>query len=113
MKLFVDDIRACPEGWVLARTITEAIRLLSTQDVTHVSLDHDIGCRLASGQEHSSDETFEPVAWYLAKVYDHPAWGGPVILIHTGNIEAGKRMAEIMGIQDYSPAQIFDPENYK
>lgn len=36
IRLFVDDIRREPEGWVRARTVTEAIRLLATQDVEEV-----------------------------------------------------------------------------
>lgn len=42
MKLYVDDLRKCPDGWVLARSVTEAIRILATQSVDEVSLDHDI-----------------------------------------------------------------------
>lgn len=37
IKLFVDDLRACPKGWVPARTVTEAIRILATQSVEEVS----------------------------------------------------------------------------
>lgn len=42
MKLYVDDLREAPPGWVLVRTITEAQRILSTQEVEAVSLDHDV-----------------------------------------------------------------------
>ena len=93
MKLFVDDIRACPEGWEVARTVTDAIRILATQTVEVVSLDHDISCRLIMGQEHVSDETFEGVAWYIAAMPQRPE-----VEIHTGNQGAGQRMADIMGV---------------
>ena len=108
MKLFVDDIRACPEGWIPAKTVTEAIRFLATQPITVVSLDHDIGCRLVNGHEHSSNETFEPVARYIALMPDERL---PHVLIHTANLEAGRRMAEIIGIPYEN--KIFDPEDYK
>lgn len=94
MKLFVDDLRTPWDGWVLARTITEAIRILATQVVDEVSLDHDIGCRLITGQEHSSNETFEPVARYLAIMGEKR----PCIKFHTSNPVGGKKMAEIIGI---------------
>lgn len=42
-KLYVDDIRPCPEGWTLARSFHEAIYILDTEWVTEVSLDHDLG----------------------------------------------------------------------
>lgn len=106
MKLFVDDQRKCPEGWVPARTVTEAIRLLCTQDVEEVSLDHDIGCRLVTGQEHSSNETFEPVAWFLALDGSESI----KIRIHTSNVTAGAKMAQILCL-DYNN-EIFDPKNY-
>lgn len=108
LKLFVDDMRECPKGWVPAKSVTEAIRLLSTVDFEEVSLDHDIACRLVDGHEHSSNETFEPVAWFLLLA------NKPIeiikVRIHTSNVAAGRRMAEIMGI-DYNN-EIYDPRDY-
>ena len=43
MKVYLDDIRPCPEGWVLARNYEEAIKLLRPGKVTEISLDHDLG----------------------------------------------------------------------
>lgn len=43
MRLFVDDFRPCPAGWVLARSVDEAKSHLSTGSVEAVSLDHDLG----------------------------------------------------------------------
>lgn len=106
MKLFVDDFRECPEGWTQAKTITQAIRLLCTQDVEEVSLDHDIQCT-HNGCYPGGFESFETVAWFLAQA----APDTYKIRIHTGNVEAGRRMAEIMGI-DYNN-EIFNLENYK
>lgn len=106
MKLFVDDMRACPEGWTPAKSVTEAIRILATMDVEEVSLDHDIACRLVNGQEHSSNETFEPVAWFLALADSDTI----KVRIHTSNVAAGRRMAQIMCI-DYNN-EIYDPRNY-
>lgn len=105
MKLFVDDIRREPEGWVRVRTVTEAIRCLATQVVDEVSLDHDISCRFGL-EEHSSGETFEPVAWYLTLMQRRPA-----VRIHTANPEGGMRMARILGMPYNN--QIFNEENYK
>lgn len=121
IKLFVDDIRREPEGWVRARTVTEAIRLLATQDVDEVSLDHDISCRFNLREaytggdkitpiEHSSEETFEPVARYLAlmKTYHEYAeghctvnhkHGWPIIVrFHTSNPTGGQKMADILEV---------------
>lgn len=43
MKVFLDDERIAPEGWVQVRWPDEAIKLLQTGTVTHLSLDHDLG----------------------------------------------------------------------
>lgn len=43
MKLWLDDLRPAPEGWVHARTAEEAIAILEGGAVEEVSLDHDLG----------------------------------------------------------------------
>lgn len=103
MKLYVDDIRACPEGWIPARTVTEAIRTLATLPIQEVSLDHDIACYLKRGQEHTSEETFEPVARYLALMLQT---GAKIqVRIHTSNYPAGDKMADILGIEYLWPQE--------
>jgi len=94
MKLFVDDIRQAPEGWETAQTVSKAIRLLDTQDIEEVSLDHDIACYLYTAQSHTSNETFEGVARFIANM---PEDRRPkVVYIHTANPLAGDRMREIL-----------------
>jgi hypothetical protein len=97
MKLFVDDIRRPWDGWIVARNVTEAIRYLASQTFELVTLDHDIACRSSNGNEHSSDETFEAVARYIALMENRPT-----VWIHTGNPAGGQRMADILGIK-YQP----------
>ncbi len=48
-KLFVDDVRACPTGWVLARDYSEACRYLATNNCDMISLDHDLGNNSKTG----------------------------------------------------------------
>lgn len=43
MKLYLDDERPTPEGWVGVKTYTECVAVLASGDVTHISLDHDLG----------------------------------------------------------------------
>ena len=99
MKLFVDDLRACPDGWQLARTNTEAIRLLAGGWVDEISLDHDI---CVTGPKNKNNkviistgfslETFQPVAYYISLMQKKPE-----VYFHTANYEAGERMARIIG----------------
>ena len=43
MKLYLDDVRTPPEGWNLVSTVKDMMFLVATEDVTHISLDHDLG----------------------------------------------------------------------
>ena len=43
MKIYLDDERLAPPGWVQARWPDEVIEHLKSGDVTDVSLDHDLG----------------------------------------------------------------------
>lgn len=92
MKLFVDDLRKPYKGWALARTITDAIRILSHGYVHEISLDHDIQQSIPGTRGF---ETFEPVARYIFLM---PESEKPIVHFHTGNIVGGRRMADIIGI---------------
>ena len=43
MRVYLDDLRPAPEGWVRVFWPEEAITLLKTGLVTEISLDHDLG----------------------------------------------------------------------
>jgi len=43
MKIYLDDIRPIPDGFVGCRTANEAIHMIKTCDVTYISFDHDLG----------------------------------------------------------------------
>jgi hypothetical protein len=65
INVFMDDVRPCPEGWVVARTIADAMWLLLNEQVVHMSLDHDMGackeCRekgLHVGDMQTPETTF-------------------------------------------------------
>mgnify|MGYP001610520275 CR=1 FL=1 len=103
IKLFVDDLRRCPDGWQPARTITEAIRILAMVPVEEVILDHDIQIRqeITIGNsivpfEFSSQETFEPVAYYLAML--NKLGRGIKISFHTSNPLGESNMRRILGL---------------
>lgn len=98
IKLFVDDIRPAPEGWQLARTVTDAIRILNTQDVSEVSLDHDISHAVevnGLARPYPCGETFEPVARFLA-VIGELGYGPDIVYVHTANAVARANMVQIL-----------------
>ena len=43
-KLFLDDQRGCPQGWVLASNYTEFVKIITEKGVPDViAFDHDLG----------------------------------------------------------------------
>lgn len=112
-KLFVDDLRPIPQGWIGARTVSEAIAILAQIPVYALSLDHDILMpegRNGDGYTPLLNETYRGVAYYVAAMpQDHrPAY----IRVHTANGGAAKTMCDIMGIpfpESYAP---YDVGNY-
>lgn len=83
MKLFVDDERPAPEGWVWAKTSEYAINMLERwrdselgryredAEIEVVSLDHDLG----------GDDTARRVVLWMC---EHEQWPSEVY-VHTGN----------------------------
>lgn len=43
MRVYLDDERQTPEGWIRVYWPEEAIELLSSGNVEEISLDHDLG----------------------------------------------------------------------
>ncbi|OAS15027.1 hypothetical protein A8708_14240 [Paenibacillus oryzisoli] len=43
VNLYLDDLRDCPEGFIVARTIEEAIQCFQEHSIELLSLDHDLG----------------------------------------------------------------------
>jgi hypothetical protein len=43
MKVYLDDERVAPEGWVQTKSAQETIDAIVRGDVTDLSLDHDLG----------------------------------------------------------------------
>ena len=73
MRVYLDDIRECPEEWVLARTYQEAIDLLKTGKVETISLDHDLGdVRSGAGycDPHRELTGYDVACWIERAVLD-------------------------------------------
>lgn len=96
IKLFVDDLRVAPEGWVLARTITEAVRILANFNVELVSLDHDIVYVDERGAFTGkvAAENYTPVAYFIREM---PTERLPqTIYIHTANPDGARSLFSIL-----------------
>lgn len=109
-KLFVDDMREIPAGWIGARTVSEAISLLANLPVSEVSLDHDIIARADNGSSYQAlaQETFKGVAYYIATMSNRPK-----VRIHTANAGAAHSMCDILKLNFAEVYAHYQPENYK
>lgn len=127
LNLWVDDLRDPSRfvhgDWVWCKTITEAIRILATQQVEVVSIDHDImhtipsllpsvaQSHLDTGTDADKDiikslnnvlhiptacpENYTAVAYYLrAMPEEHRPWK---VIIHSANPTGAKTISDILG----------------
>lgn len=71
MRVWLDDERPCPDGWVLCKTAAEAIALLATGNVMEISLDHDLGTKETGYnvalfiEQGAYDRTLPRLVWNL------------------------------------------------
>lgn len=94
MKVYLDDVRPKPKEFdVIVRTPDEAIELLKTGKVTHISLDYDLG---SDGDEGEVVANWIEEQAYLGNL--QPI----VVYFHTDNPVGRKRMMQaIQNAQKY------------
>jgi hypothetical protein len=51
MKIWLDDWRDPPEGWIWTKTVEETISILENHYVDEISLDNDLGLDLQEGRK--------------------------------------------------------------
>ena len=83
-KVFLDDIRLAPEGWVRVFWPEEAIAHLETGQVTHLSLDHDLG-------DDARGTGYDVLLW-IEQAVAVDGFNPPEIIIHSANPAARIRM---------------------
>lgn len=84
MKLYLDDERPVPDGWIGVRWPDEAIRLLQTGSVAELSLDHDLG-----DDERGTGYT---VLLWIEEAVAVRGFHPPKITVHTANASAQQKM---------------------
>ena len=93
MKVYLDDERTTPEGWTRVYWPEEAIELLKTGEVTHISLDHDLG-----DDDHGTG--YDVVLWIEEAVFTK-GFKLPHMQGHSANSSAKEKMQN-GGIQLYN-----------
>lgn len=85
MKVFLDDERATPDGWYRVYTPDQAIAMLDTDLVTHISLDHDLG------DDNLVGTGYDVILW-MEEMVASGNFTPPRIFIHTANPSARQKM---------------------
>lgn len=96
MKVFLDDERSAPMGWVLVRTVDEAVKLLSTGKVTVISLDHDLGI-LPTDTNGDREVTGYDVILWIENAVHSSEFTPPEIRVHSANTGALHKM--LLGVR--------------
>lgn len=86
MKIYLDDERPAPEGWLLVKTAAKMIDLLEKEKVNieEISLDHDLG-------ESVNGTGYDVLLWIEEQVAIN-GYKTPQINIHTANSSARIKM---------------------
>lgn len=84
MKVYLDDERNTPDGWIRVYWPEEAIELLKSGEVTELSLDHDLG-----DDDHGTG--YDVVLWIEEAVFTQ-GFFPPKIKVHSANTSARKKM---------------------
>lgn len=92
MKVWLDDRRPAPEGWVHAKTPDEVIDLLRSGEVEEISLDHDLGLVDQDGREITG---YDVLTWIENELGSgRAAFQVPRIHVHSANAAVYTRMTQ-------------------
>ena len=86
IKVYLDDERQEPNGWIRVKTPSEVIKLLKKKDVSHLSLDHDLG------DDKNIGTGYDVLNWIEEQVFTNKNFKCPEITIHTANPSARRKM---------------------
>lgn len=98
MKLFLDDVRPCPDGWILARNEREFKEAFNCgQYVKEVSFDNDLGA--------AEKEGWELINWLRDNIYSGVVLAPKRMYVHSMNPVARQRIqATINDIRSFVQA---------
>jgi len=84
MKVYLDDERPTPSGWIRAYWPEDVIELLESGQVEEISLDHDLG-----DDDHGTG--YDVVLWIEEQVFMN-GFVPPEMNVHSANSSAADKM---------------------
>jgi hypothetical protein len=88
VNIFLDDVRDSPDdSWVLVRNVKSCLKLLKTETVDTLSLDHDLG------SEKIEETGYAVLLWIERRIISKKSYVPPrSIIIHSANPVGRDRM---------------------
>ena len=97
MRVYLDDERATPDGWLRVFWPDEAIALLETGEVSEISLDHDLG-------DDARGTGYDVILW-IEEAVALRGFDPPAMFVHSANSPARRKMlAGIAAIESLARA---------
>jgi len=90
LKVYLDDLRPEPEGWVRAYTYEQCVELLETGKVTHLDLDWNLG--------QGPERTGLSVLHWLEEAVRAGRLRPPALAVHTADPRARLRMLDVIAL---------------
>jgi hypothetical protein len=75
VRIWLDDERPAPEGWLLVKSAQEVISILKSSKILEISLDNDLGLE--------DQEGYDVVKFLEEAVFNDPSIHIPIIHVHT------------------------------
>ena len=85
MKVWLDDVHPAPEGWTHILWTQEAVELLVKGNVTHISLDHDLG-------DDEPGTGYDVLLWMIEQATMMSSFRPPMMTVHSANVSARQKM---------------------
>jgi len=95
VKLWLDDVRDAPEGWVRCYWPDEVLEFIREGGVIEVSLDHDLG-DAPQGYCEQERTGMQVLRTLEVMQNENPELILPEIHVHSANVVAAKRMNEVV-----------------
>ena len=101
-KLWLDDIRPAPPGWLYTNNVKDAIWATENYNIVEMSLDHDLGLKNDKFEEYTTSETDLDINDYEETGYDFCLWltknniWPQKITVHSSNLVGAERMLSII-----------------
>jgi len=87
INIYLDDLRPCPERFVLAKDVTQCCIFIQNNEVNILSLDHDLG---------ETETGYDLVKWLVEVGADNPKIYPKIIFLHTADPVGRRNMFQLL-----------------